>query len=161
MISLDRWIERLQRRDAVCAAILSLAEAVKTSIIHRPEQFEEDLSDRLVNDARVQLAQLIEDPALALAVAHALQILCRRWEEESHVSAQYARATLAVPTSIPFLETGEVSVRCHRGEGEQLQVSLLDFPGGGHLLPRKRTRRVCLHVFEARLAHLLRRLVGR
>jgi hypothetical protein len=95
MKPLDRWVERLQERDAVAAAILSLAEAVKMSVRHRPGQFEEDLSDRLVNDARVQLAQLTEDPALALAIAHALQILSRRWEKESYVLS--ARATPAVP----------------------------------------------------------------
>jgi hypothetical protein len=43
-----------------------------------------------VSDARVQLAQLIEDPALALAIAHALHILCRNWEAGSHVVGQAA-----------------------------------------------------------------------
>jgi hypothetical protein len=88
MLSLGRWVKRLQDRDAVCEAVLALAVAVQTSVAHRPEQFEEDLDDRLVSDAQVQLAQLIEDPALASAIAHALQILCRRWEAESHVAGQ-------------------------------------------------------------------------
>jgi hypothetical protein len=66
MVGLDRWVERLQERDAVCAAVLALAVAVRTSLIHRPGQFEEDLDDRLVSDARVQLAQLIPDPVQTL-----------------------------------------------------------------------------------------------
>jgi hypothetical protein len=88
MLSLGRWVKRLQERDAVCEAVLALAVAVQKSVAHRPAQFEEDLDDRLVSDAQVQLAQLIEDPALASAIAHALQILCRRWAAESHVAAQ-------------------------------------------------------------------------
>ena len=87
MVSLHRWVERLHERDAVCAAILTLAEAVKVSVVCRPGQFEEDVADPCVSDARVQLAQLIEDPALASAIAHTLQILCRRWEKESHEDA--------------------------------------------------------------------------
>jgi hypothetical protein len=97
MLSLGRWVERLQERDAVCAAVLALAAAVKSSVTHRPEQFEEDFDDRLVSDTRIQLAQLIEDPALASAIAHALQILCRRWEAERHEAGQ---ASSAGPTSI-------------------------------------------------------------
>jgi uncharacterized membrane protein YccC len=88
MLSLGRWVERLQARDAVCDAIIALAVAVKSSLTRRPEQFEEDLDDRLLRDARIQLAQLIEDPTLALAIAHALQILCRHWEAETHETGQ-------------------------------------------------------------------------
>jgi Ser/Thr protein kinase RdoA (MazF antagonist) len=92
MLSLGRWVERLQERDAVCAAVLALAAALKSSVTHRPGQFEEDFDDRLVGDARVQLAQLIEDPVLASAIAHALQILCRRWEAECHEAGQASPA---------------------------------------------------------------------
>lgn len=82
MLSLGRWVARMHERDAVCAAVLALAAAVQSGVTHSPEQFKEDFDDRLVSDTRVQLAQLIEDPVLASAVAHALQILCRRWEAE-------------------------------------------------------------------------------
>jgi hypothetical protein len=101
MVSLDRWVEHLQERDAVCAAMLTLAEATKISVMHRPGQFEEDLDDPRVSDARVQLAQLIEDPAMASAIAHALQILCRQWETKGHGTAQATPDALVFFTSFP------------------------------------------------------------
>jgi hypothetical protein len=101
MVSLDRWVERLQERDAVCAAMLTLAGAVEMSVMHRRAQFEEDLDDPFVNDARVQLAQLIEDPALAAAIAHALQILCRQWEPKRHGAARANAAVPVLSTSFP------------------------------------------------------------
>jgi hypothetical protein len=101
MLSIGRWVERLQERDAISGAVIALAVAVKSSVTRRPEQFEEDLDDRLVRGARIQLAQLIEDPALAAAISHALQILCRCWEAESYEAEQ---STPAGPVSTSPLQ---------------------------------------------------------
>jgi hypothetical protein len=94
-----KWVEQLQERDAICAAILHLASSVKTSLqATRPGELDDDLDDRPVGDACVQLAQLIEDPALAAAIAHALRILWKRW------GAEAPTATLASPAPRSFIQ---------------------------------------------------------
>ena len=100
MSAMYRWVERLKDRDAICSAILALAAATQTSVLtHPPELFEEDLEDRSVRDARIQLALLIEDPALTMAINHALKILCKRWQvQESPV--RYASPPAPVSRSI-------------------------------------------------------------
>jgi hypothetical protein len=87
MSALDRWFEQLRERDAICAAILDLASAVKAHSVTDPLlQVDLDPDDQSVRDARARLAQLIEDPALAVVITHALRRLWRLWERE-HDSA--------------------------------------------------------------------------
>jgi hypothetical protein len=96
MSALDRWNEHLQERDAICAAILDLASVVRVhSVTDQRVQLDPDLDDQALCDARDRLAQLIEDPALATAITHAIRRLWRRWEEEHY-------AIMAKSSNLPF-----------------------------------------------------------
>jgi hypothetical protein len=89
MSALDRWFEHLRARDAICAAILDLASAVKAhAVTSQLMQLDFDQDDQAVRDARARLAQLIEDPALASVITHALRRLWRRWEEEDRAASE-------------------------------------------------------------------------
>jgi hypothetical protein len=100
MSALDQWCEHLQERDAICAAILDLASVVKArSIACRLRPLDRDDEDQAVGAACARLAQLIEDPALASVITHALRRLWRRWEEEDHV----VLATHSTPSVLPLL----------------------------------------------------------
>ena len=87
MSALDQWCERLQERDAICAAILDLATAVRVrSVTSRLAQPDSDFDDQAVCGARARLAQLIEDPALASVITHDLRRLWRLWQEEDRAA---------------------------------------------------------------------------
>jgi hypothetical protein len=87
MSALNQWCEHLQERDAICATILDLATAVKVrSVTSRLSPLDCDFDDQAVCEARARLAQLIEDPALASVITHALRRLWRLWEAEEHAA---------------------------------------------------------------------------
>ena len=88
MSALDQWCEHLRERDAICAAILDLASAVRArSVTSLLSQLDRDFDDQAICEARARLAQLIEDPALASVITHALRRLWKRWEEEDHAAS--------------------------------------------------------------------------
>jgi hypothetical protein len=100
MSALDRWFEHLQDRDAICAAILDLASAVKAhSVANQLAQLDVDVDDQAIDYARAQLALLIEDPALASAITHAIRRLLKRWEEEHHAVMTTTSSPLRVSRS--------------------------------------------------------------